>query len=74
MNKKIKKFLFILLGKEAIIKLKEEEFQAFLNQRRSRKYREKRPRPITENDDFDDDDMNRFEEADTFDDDFEITR
>lgn len=63
-----------MLGKEAIIRLKEEEFQTFLSQRRSRKYRERRARTATENDDFDEDDTNQIEEADTFVDEFEINR
>jgi len=62
--------------KEAIIKLKEEEFQAFLNQRKSRRNRERASRSTTENDDFDDDDddIDQFEEQDTLDDDFENYR
>lgn len=68
------KHLFFLLGKEAIIQLREEEFQAFLKQRRNKKFRERQSRLPTDEDDFDDDDIDGSEEKDTFDEDFEVNR
>ncbi|XP_037035197.1 uncharacterized protein LOC119073667 [Bradysia coprophila] len=61
--------------RDTIVRLREEEFQAFLSQRRTRNRKERRPRPATENDDFDEDDAaDLSEEQDTYDDDFEIEK
>lgn len=62
-------------SKDAIIRLREEELQAFLSQRRTRNRKERRPRPSEDNDDFDEDeDGELFELEDTYTDDFAIEK
>lgn len=64
---------FSLQGKDAIVQLREEEFQAFLSQRRIRNRKERRQRPIEVDDDFDEDETDDLfeEEEDTYADDWE---
>ncbi|KAJ6633298.1 putative ribosome-binding factor A, mitochondrial [Pseudolycoriella hygida] len=54
--------------KASIIRLKEEEFEAFLRQRkREKRSRERKTRMTVHNDDFEEDDGNQFEDKDIFD-------
>lgn len=73
----IESFHFLCQGKDVIIRLREEELQAFLSQRRTRNRKERRPRPSEDNNDFDEDedeDGELFELEDTYTDDFTIEK